>query len=54
MESDLERVIKARDLVLSPADIKSYMRMLLSALDACHSNWVVHRWASTRVAGATC
>ncbi len=37
--------LQARDLVLSPADIKSYMRMLLSGLQACHAAWVVHRCA---------
>ncbi len=45
MESDLEAVIKDRAIILSPGHIKSYMKMLLSGLDACHSNWIVHRYA---------
>ncbi|KAJ9516345.1 hypothetical protein QJQ45_001041 [Haematococcus lacustris] len=43
MESDLEAVIKARDRVLGPGDVKAYMAMILRALHACHSHWVVHR-----------
>mmetsp|Transcript_7358 Transcript_7358/g.19680 ORF Transcript_7358/g.19680 Transcript_7358/m.19680 type:complete len:364 (+) Transcript_7358:317-1408(+) len=43
MESDLEAVIRDRAIILSPGHIKSFMKMLLSALDACHSNWIVHR-----------
>jgi hypothetical protein len=45
MESDLEAVIKDKSLVLSPADVKSYMHMMLQGLGACHKHWVVHRWA---------
>ncbi|KAF5832315.1 kinase-like domain-containing protein [Dunaliella salina] len=43
MESDLEAVIRDRAIILSPGHIKSFMKMLLSALHACHSNWIVHR-----------
>eukprot|EP00898_Chlorokybus_atmophyticus_P009224 jgi/Chlat1/931/Chrsp108S00040 len=43
MESDLETVIKDRSIVLSPADVKSYLFMTLKALAFCHSNWVLHR-----------
>ncbi len=43
MESDLEAVIQDQTIVLSPADIKSYMRMILQALATCHQHWVVHR-----------
>ena len=43
MESDLEMVIKNRATVLSPADVKAYMRMLLQALQACHGHWIAHR-----------
>lgn len=43
MESDLEMVIKNRATVLSPADIKAYMRMLLQALESVHAKWVLHR-----------
>lgn len=43
MESDLETVIKDRNIVLSPADIKSYMQMTLKGLAVCHKKWVLHR-----------
>jgi len=43
MESDLEHIIKSNDIVLSVADIKQYMRMLLLAVEHCHNNWVLHR-----------
>ena len=43
MESDLEMVIKNRATILSPADVKAYMQMLLQALQECHSQWIVHR-----------
>ena len=43
MESDLEAIIQDKAIVLSPADIKSYMQMLFQSLDFCHTRWVVHR-----------
>lgn len=43
METDLESVIKHEDIMLSPADIKSYMQMLLCGVEHCHKNWVLHR-----------
>ncbi|KAJ8638480.1 hypothetical protein MRB53_012747 [Persea americana] len=43
MESDLEAVIRDRNIVLSPADIKSYMQMTLKGLAYCHKKWVLHR-----------
>lgn len=43
MESDLEAVIRDRNIVLSPADIKSYLQMTLKALAFCHKKWVLHR-----------
>jgi cyclin-dependent kinase 7 len=43
MESDLEAVIKDTSIVLSRADIKSYMKMALQGLEACHSHNVIHR-----------
>ncbi|KAG6510838.1 hypothetical protein ZIOFF_028877 [Zingiber officinale] len=43
MESDLEAVIRDRNIVLSPADIKSYLQMILKGLACCHRKWVVHR-----------
>lgn len=43
MESDLETVIKDRNIVLSQADIKAYMQMTLKGLAQCHKKWVLHR-----------
>jgi serine/threonine protein kinase len=43
MDSDLEALIKAKGVVLSPANVKAYVQLLLRALDHCHSRWVVHR-----------
>lgn len=43
MESDLEAVIRNRSIILSPADIKSYLQMTLKGLAFCHKKWVIHR-----------
>ncbi|XP_010942434.1 cyclin-dependent kinase D-1 [Elaeis guineensis] len=43
MESDLEAVIRDRNIVLSPSDIKSYLQMTLKGLSYCHKKWVLHR-----------
>jgi cyclin-dependent kinase 7 len=43
LDSDLEALIKAKGVLLSPADVKAYMAMLLKALDDCHKHWVLHR-----------
>lgn len=43
MESDLEIVIKDKNIVLSPADIKSYMQMTLKEFVVCYKKWVLHR-----------
>lgn len=43
MESDLEAVIRDKNIVLSPADIKSYIQMTLKALAFCHKKWILHR-----------
>lgn len=43
METDLEAVIRDRNIVLSPADIKSYIQMTLRGLALCHRKWVLHR-----------
>ncbi|KAL2462990.1 Cyclin-dependent kinase D-3 [Forsythia ovata] len=43
METDLEAVIRDRNIVLSPADIKSYLQMTLKGLAFCHKKWVLHR-----------
>jgi cyclin-dependent kinase 7 len=43
LDSDLEALIKAKGVVLSPGDVKAYMSMLLAALRDCHAAWVLHR-----------
>ncbi|XP_022889811.1 cyclin-dependent kinase D-1-like [Olea europaea var. sylvestris] len=43
METDLEAVIRDRNIVLSPADIKSFLQMTLKGLAFCHKKWVLHR-----------
>ncbi|XP_047313807.1 cyclin-dependent kinase D-3-like isoform X1 [Impatiens glandulifera] len=43
MQTDLEAVIRDRNIVLSPADTKSYIQMTLKGLAFCHKNWVLHR-----------
>ena len=41
--TDLEQIIQDRSLTLKPADIKSFMQMLLRGLAHCHACWVLHR-----------
>ncbi|MED6120244.1 Cyclin-dependent kinase D-1 [Stylosanthes scabra] len=43
METDLEAVIRDRNIFLSPGDIKSYLQMTLKGLAVCHKKWVLHR-----------
>jgi cyclin-dependent kinase 7 len=43
MRGDLAKVVESRDLHLQPADIKSYMHMLLSGVDHCHRSFCLHR-----------
>jgi cyclin-dependent kinase 7 len=43
MESDLEIIIKDRNVILSAADIKCYMKQLLLGVEALHNAWVLHR-----------
>ncbi|THG07893.1 hypothetical protein TEA_021065 [Camellia sinensis var. sinensis] len=43
METDLEAVIRDRNIVLSLSDIKSYLQMTLKGLAFCHKKWVLHR-----------
>lgn len=43
LDSDLEQIIKDKSILFMPADIKSWMMMMLRGLDHCHRNWVLHR-----------
>ncbi|CAN8238485.1 unnamed protein product [Cochlearia groenlandica] len=43
MQTDLEAVIRDRNIFLSPGDIKSYMFMTFKGLAYCHKKWVLHR-----------
>jgi len=43
LDSDLEMIIKAKDVVFSVADIKSWMLMTLRGLYHCHRSFVLHR-----------
>lgn len=40
---DLEALIKNNQIVFSPADIKSWMWMMLSGIEYCHERDIVHR-----------
>lgn len=53
METDLEAVIRNHNIVLSPADIKSYIQMTLKGLAFCHKKWVLHRYPF-RIEKVTC
>lgn len=41
--SDLEAIIKDQKIVLTPANIKSYMIQTLKGLEYLHLNWILHR-----------
>lgn len=41
--TDLEAVIRDRSILLTPAEIKCCMKMLLEGIQACHDKWVLHR-----------
>lgn len=43
LDSDLEQVIKDKSLLFMPADIKSWMLMMLRGLDHCHRHFILHR-----------
>ncbi|KAM7267207.1 hypothetical protein ACFE04_009373 [Oxalis oulophora] len=43
MQTDMEAVIRDRNIFLSPADIKAYMLMTLNGLAFVHNKWVLHR-----------
>ncbi|PVU97964.1 hypothetical protein BB561_000214 [Smittium simulii] len=43
LETDLELIIKDKNLVFITADIKSWMFMTLKGLHHCHQSWILHR-----------
>ncbi|UZJ51964.1 hypothetical protein CBS101457_001284 [Exobasidium rhododendri] len=43
LDTDLERLIKDKEIVFAPADIKSWMAMLLRGLEYCHCHFFLHR-----------
>ncbi|KAH8832204.1 CMGC/CDK/CDK7 protein kinase [Flagelloscypha sp. PMI_526] len=43
LDSDLEMIIKDRNCVFLPSDIKSWMGMTFRGLEFCHRNFVLHR-----------
>lgn len=43
MLTDLEIVIRDTHLLLTPANIKSYIIMTLKGLRYLHMNWILHR-----------
>ncbi|EIE18761.1 Pkinase-domain-containing protein [Coccomyxa subellipsoidea C-169] len=43
LDSDLECLIRDRATIISAADVKSYMQMLLKGLVSCHKHWILHR-----------
>uniref|UniRef100_A0AAV1UUR3 Cyclin-dependent kinase 2 homolog n=1 Tax=Peronospora matthiolae TaxID=2874970 RepID=A0AAV1UUR3_9STRA len=43
LPSNLDDVIKDKAVVLTAADIKSYMQMMLQGLAYCHEHYVLHR-----------
>ncbi|DBA00606.1 TPA: hypothetical protein N0F65_007735 [Lagenidium giganteum] len=43
LPNNLDNVIKDKSIVLTQADIKAYMKMLLQGLEYCHEHYVLHR-----------
>jgi len=43
MDTDLEIIIKDQGIILTPANIKSYVLQTLLGLEYLHMNWILHR-----------
>lgn len=43
MDTDLEVIIKDNSIVLTSANVKSYMIQTLKGLEYLHYNWILHR-----------
>jgi len=41
--TDLEKIIKNKGIPLSMGDVKQHLFQLLTAVDACHERWILHR-----------
>lgn len=41
--TDLEEVIRDRSVLLTPAEVKCCLKMILEGIAACHEKWVLHR-----------
>ena len=41
--TDLEKIIRNKELSMNMADIKQYMLQLLRAVEACHDRFILHR-----------
>lgn len=41
--TDLEEVIRDRSILLTPAEVKCCMKMILRGIEACHEKWILHR-----------
>ena len=41
--TDLEKIIKDRTVELTPSHIKTFMHMLMDAVQFMHSRWILHR-----------
>lgn len=54
MEWSLEDVIRDKSQLLSEADIKSYMQMVLQALAHVHEHKAIHRWGAVTMAHFCC
>lgn len=54
MEWSLEDVIRDKSQLLSEADVKSYMQMVLQALAHVHEHKAIHRWGAVTLAHSCC
>ncbi|KAJ8304698.1 hypothetical protein KUTeg_018281 [Tegillarca granosa] len=43
METDLEIIIKDSNIVLTPANVKSYILQTMEGLEYLHTHWILHR-----------
>jgi cyclin-dependent kinase 7 len=43
LDSDLEILIKDKSIIFQPADVKSWMLMMMRGIHHCHKNFVLHR-----------